>query len=291
MGPEVSGFLGKLVPQQLKGRVGDWFSSQNPEVRAQVTGSWDHLVHWILSVYLGENWRHSEELKYKNMTFCKSSTKLSQKEMPSDFILHHTFHYRMIRGGTPHTVEEVLDVMLVAPKEWISYVRWRHMPNISQVLAITWLWDQELVDQWELHRKDDKRLGQSRAHIVSTAHPPKSAHTVNLQSPEPDSSPPRNSREDSYLADEDPGSAFVSQANRKDMPRTPSQGTGMPRTSKAHKQDRKQVYKQQASPRAMLHLRQPKTLEQRLSTLGNIRSPKNRREAPFSDGSLRQARL
>lgn len=238
MGPEVSGLLGKLVPQRLKGRIGDWFSSQNPEVRAQAMESWDHLVHWILSVYLGENWRRSEELKYKNMTFRNSSTKLSRKEMPSDFILRRTFHYRMIRGGSPHTVEEVLNVMSAAPKEWISYVRWHHMPNISQVLAITRLWDQELVDQWELHRKDDKRPGQSRAHAVSTARSPKSAHTVDMQAFELDSSYPEISKEDPYSADEDQGSAFISQTNHKDTPRPPNRGTGMSRTSEARKQDR-----------------------------------------------------
>ena len=243
MGPDVSGLLGKLVPQRLKGRVGDWFSSQSPEVRAQATESWDHLVHWILSVYLGENWRRTEELKYKNMTFRDSSTKLSRKEMPSDFILRRTFHYRMIRGGTPHTIEEVLDVMSAAPKEWISYVRWRHMPNVAQVLATTRLWDQELVDQWELHRKDDRRPGQTRAHTVSTARSPKSAHAADSLGYAQEPNFPETPLGEPDSAEEDQGSAFVSQTNHKDAPRTPSRGTGMSRTSKNRKQDRERVYK------------------------------------------------
>ena len=240
MSPALAQLLGKIVPQRLKGRVGDWFSSQSPEVRAQASESWDDLAHWILSVYLGEDWRRQEELNYKNMTFRDSSTPSSKKEMPSNFVLRRTFHYRMIKGGVAHSQEEVLDVMSATPKEWFTLVHWHHLTNISLVLAAVRLWDNELVKLWERNKKESRLQATAKAHVASSVKSPKSALAVGINEEE---DPQAEGEEIEEFETHGERSAYLSQSPRKDTARSTAQKTGLLRSSKARKQERERSYR------------------------------------------------
>ena len=89
----------------------------------------------------------------------------------------------MIKGGTPHTQEEVLDIMSTAPKDWLTYVRWRNTPDMSQVLMLIRLWDHELLALWEQSHGEGRRLTHTRAHAASTVQKPKLALTVGAGEP------------------------------------------------------------------------------------------------------------